>query len=264
MNRRTLPAIATAIAIAALLASGAQAAIKTETVTYTSGSMTLKGYLAYDDATTAKRPGVLLIHEWWGLNDYARHRAEMLAKEGYVAFAADMFGDGKSTNHPQVAGEFASAASKDPEAALARFRAGLDQLKANSRTDGSKVAAIGYCFGGRTVLGAAMNGIDLAGVVSFHGSLPQAPAAPGTVKAKMLVLHGAADAFIPADQVATFQKNLAEAGADLQFVSYSGAKHGFSNPDAGSYGLDGLAYDKAADQRSWKAMQSFFAEIFGK
>lgn len=260
MNRRALAAIA----IAALVAPGARAAIKTETVTYKSGDVTLKGYLAYDDASNAKRPGVLLIHEWWGLNDYARQRAEMLAKEGYVAFAADMFGDGKTTNHPQVAGEFVAAVAKDPAGATARFEAALDRLKANPRTDGTRLAAIGYCFGGRTVLGAALGGSELAGVVSFHGALPQNPATPGTVKAKVLVLHGAADGFIPADQVTTFQKNLADAGADWQFVSYGGAKHGFSNPDAGSYGLDGLAYDKSADQRSWKAMQDFFGEIFKK
>ena len=258
-----LAGIATAGAIAlTVISPAAQAKLKTETVTYKVGDTTLKGYLAYDDATSAKRPGVLSVHEWWGLNDYARKRADMLAKAGYVAFAADMFGDGKTTTHPQVAGEFATAATKDPAAATARFAAALDQLIANSRTDSSKTAAVGYCFGGRVVLGAALGGTELDGVVSFHGSLPQTPVPAGAVKAKVLVLHGAADGFIPGDQIVTFQRILADAKADWQFVSYGGAKHGFSNPDAASFGVEGLVYDAAADKRSWQAMMDFFGEIF--
>lgn len=237
------------------------AALHTEAVDYKQGETTLRGYLAYDDASKAPRPGVLVVHEWWGLNDYAKMRAEKLAAEGYIAFALDMFGEGKNTQHPQTAGEWAAAVAKNPEIAMARFQAGQAILAKHPLTAPGQIAAIGYCFGGRTVLGMALAGADLKGVASFHGALPQDPAS-GAVKAKILVCHGAADAFITPEQVANLQKNLAQAGADWQFVSYGGAKHGFTNPGADKTGLDGLAYSASADQRSWALLRSFLQEAF--
>lgn len=252
-------------AILLLVCAGtSQAAVKTETVEYKQGETVLKGYLAYDDATPAKRPGVLVVHEWWGLDDYAKRRTEQLAKAGYVAFALDMYGEGRNTPHPEKAGEWSSAVARDPEAAAARFQAGLDQLRKQPRVDPAKVAAIGYCFGGGVVLKRAMAGADLSGVVSFHGALPADPVPAGAaVKAKVLVCNGADDGFITPEQIAAFQKNLTQAKADWQFVNYSGAKHSFTNPNAAAFGIDALAYNEAADRRSWQAMLSFFGEIFG-
>ena len=259
----TLAGIATAGAIALTVTSpAALAKLKTETVTYKVGETTLKGYLAYDDATSAKRPGVLVVHEWWGLNDYASKRADMLAKAGYVALRRRHVRRRQDDHSPTGRREFATAATKDPAAATRALRRGARQLIAKSAPTPRKIAAIGYCFGGRVVLGAALGGTELDGVVSFHGSLPQTPVPAGAVKAKVLVLHGAADGFTPGDQIVTFQRILADAKADWQFVSYGGAKHGFSNPDAASFGVEGVVYDAAADKRSWQAMLDFFGEIF--
>jgi len=245
------------------LAAAAQAALRTETIDYKQGETALKGYLAYDDASKTQRPGVLVVHEWWGLNDYAKMRAEKLAAEGYIAFALDMFGEGKNTQHPQTAGEWAAAVAKNPEVAMARFQAGQAILAKHPLTAPGQIAAIGYCFGGRTVLGMALAGADLKAVASFHGALPQEPAS-GAVKAKVLICHGAADGFITPEQISTLEKNLAQAGADWQFVSYGGAKHSFTNPGADKAGLDGLAYNASADQRSWALLKSFLKEVFAK
>jgi len=245
-------------------AAQAGAAIHTETLTYKLGETFLKGYLAYDDASKAQRPGVLVVHEWWGLNDYARHRAEMLAKEGYVAFAVDMYGDGKTTRDAKIAGEWSSAVGKDPAVRKARFQAAFDLLAKQPLVKPGEIAAIGYCFGGGTVLAMAKAGLPLKAVVSFHGSLPTDPVPPGTIKAKILACHGAADGFVPPEQVAAFQKSLADAGADWEFVSYAGAKHAFTNPEADKMGLDGIAYNAAADRRSWSLMRDFLAEAMPK
>jgi dienelactone hydrolase len=245
------------------LAAPAAAAIKTETVKYKAGDTQLVGYLAYDDAAKEKRPGVIVAHEWWGLNDYIKKRAEMLAKEGYVAFALDMYGDGKVTEHPEEAGPWASAVRGQAGVAKQRFMAAYDLFKANPHVDSSRLAAIGYCFGGAVVLSMAEEGADLRGVASFHGALPQEPVAQGTaLKAKFLIAHGADDTLIPADQVKTFVDNLKAANADFQFTQYSGARHSFTNPDAGKYGMQPLAYNEAADRRSWQALRNFLGEIF--
>jgi dienelactone hydrolase len=254
-----------ALLLAAALAAPAAAAIKTETVKYKAGETNLVGYLAYDDAAKDTRPGVIVVHEWWGLNDYAKKRAEMLAKEGYVGFALDMYGDGKVTEHPEEAGPWASAVRAQAGVAKQRFMAAYDLIKANPRVDPTRLAAIGYCFGGAVVLSMAEEGADLRGVASFHGALPQEPVAAGTaVKAKFLVAHGSDDSLIPADQVATFINNLKAANADFQFIQYSGARHGFTNPDAGKYGMQPIAYNEAADRRSWQALRGFFGEIFAE
>ena len=256
---RTLLALLSTLAVAA----PAAAAIKTEAVKYQQGETALVGYLAYDDAVKGQRPGVLVVHEWWGLNDHTRQQAERLAKAGYVAFAPDMYGEGKVTTHPEDAGKWASAVRQTAGVASARFEAGRALLAKNPRVRPGEIAAVGYCFGGAIVLGMAESGADLKGVVSLHGALPQEPVAAGTVvKAKLLVGHGAADSLITADQVSTFQKNADAAGLDWQFIVYSGAKHGFTNPDAASYGMEALAYDERADRRSFQAMLDFFAEIF--
>lgn len=243
----------------ACAAQSAGADVQIQPVDYKEGDTTLKGWIAYDDATPAKRPGVIVVHEWWGLNDYTKVRAKMLAEAGYVAFAADMYGDGKVTEHPKEAGEWAGAVAKNKDAAARRFNAAVAELKKSSRVDPEHISAIGYCFGGSMVLGMAMGGADLDAVVSFHAGVPTDPAT-GKVTASILVCHGAADGFASAEQVQTFQKNLAEAGADWEFISFGSAKHSFTNPGADKRGIDGLAYNEKADKRSWKAMLDFLSE----
>lgn len=245
-----------------------QAAIKNEEISYTANGITMKGYLAYDDAIKGKRPGVLVVHEWWGHNEYARRRARMLAELGYVAFAVDMYGDGKQAAHPDDAGKFAGAVMQNMEGAKARFTAAMDLLKKNPHTDPARIAAIGYCFGGGVVLHMARFGYDLKGVASFHGMLgTQTPAQAGKVKAKILVCNGADDNFIPQEQIATFKKEMTDAKVDFQFISYPGAKHSFTNPDADQYAKQfgmPIAYNADADKKSWEAMQAFFKKIFAK
>nr|WP_314490407.1 dienelactone hydrolase family protein [uncultured Pseudomonas sp.] len=247
----------------------AQAAVQTREIPYQDADGNrLVGYYAYDDALSGKRPGVLVVHEWWGLNDYAKRRARELAGLGYNALAIDMYGDGKHTEHPADAQAFMAAALKDPKAAAQRFDAGLDLLKLQPQTDKHRLGAVGYCFGGKVVLDAARRGEKLDGVVSVHGALvTQTPAQPGQVRAKILVEHGAADSMVTPEQVAAFKQEMASANADLEFVSLPGAKHGFSNPDAdrlghGEHGGPDIGYDKAADQRSWADLQRFFKQVF--
>lgn len=248
------------------LAGTAQAEIQTREIAYTAADGTrLVGYHAWDDAIAGQRPGVIVVHEWWGLNDYAKRRARDLAALGYSALAVDMYGDGKHTSHPDDAKAFMNAALADPATPRARFQAGLDLLKAQPQTDPARLAAIGYCFGGKVVLDMARQGLPLAAVVSFHGALVTAtPATPGSVKARILVEHGAADSFITPEQIAAFKAEMDQAGADYRFVELPGAKHGFSNPDADAHqghGLD-LGYQKEADERSWADMQALFKEVF--
>ncbi|SDX59642.1 dienelactone hydrolase family protein [Pseudomonas sp. NFACC08-1] len=258
------------LAVVLLAISGvSQAAIQTQELPYTSADGTkLIGYYAYDDTVKGPRPGVVVVHEWWGLNDYAKRRARDLAGLGYSALAIDMYGDGKNTEHPKDAMAFMQAALKDGKAASARFQAGLDLLKKQPQTDPDKLAAIGYCFGGKVVLDAARQGVPLAGVVSFHGALvTNTPATPGSVKAKVLVEHGALDSMVTQDNVTAFKSEMDKAGADYKFVSLDGAKHGFSNPDAdrlshGEHGGPDIGYNKEADEKSWADMQKFFKKVF--
>jgi dienelactone hydrolase len=259
------------LALVLLALSGvSQAAIQTREIPYQSADGTkLIGYYAYDDAIKGPRPGVVVVHEWWGLNDYAKRRARDLAGLGYSALAIDMFGDGKNTEHAKDAMAFMQAALKDSAAASARFQAGLDLLKKQPQTDPAKLAAIGYCFGGKVVLDAARQGVPLAGVVSFHGALvTNTPATPGSVKAKVLVEHGALDSMVTAQNVAAFKTEMDKANADYKFVTLEGAKHGFSNPEAdrlshGDHGGPDIGYSKTADEKSWADMQAFFKKIFG-
>lgn len=256
--------------IAVILAAGfaAQAEIKTAEIIYTADGINMKGYLAYDEAKKGKRPGVLVVHEWWGHNEYARKRARLLAEMGYVALAVDMYGDGKQAAHPDDAGKFANAVMQNIEGAKARFTAAMEVLKKNPHTDAKRLAAIGYCFGGGVVLHMARFGYDLKGVVSFHGSLgTQTPAQAGKVKAKVLVCNGADDGFISQEQIAAFKKEMTDAKVDFQFISYPGAKHSFTNPEADQYAKQfgmPIAYNADADKKSWKDMQAFFKKILGK
>ena len=240
--------------------------IRTEDVTYTAGDATCKGHIAYDAAGGEPRPGVLVVHEWWGLDDYIRGRARMLAELGFTALAADMYGGGRTAAEPEGAGALMNSVLGDMDAGTARFRAAFDALAGHASVDAGRIAAIGYCFGGAMVLHGARIGLDLKGVVSFHGSLGSFhKPAKGEVKAKVLVCHGAADSLVSDEEIAGIREEMADAGADLRFVAYEGALHGFTNPQATAngekYGLP-LAYDETVDKQSWNDMKALFAEIF--
>jgi dienelactone hydrolase len=264
MNRVSAWIISLLLAMA--WAGTAAAALRTEVVEYRLGDETFSGYLAWDDAVEGKRPGVLVVHEWWGHNPYARRRAEMLAGLGYTAFALDMYGGGRLAEHPDEAKAFMSAVTSNMPAAEARFSKALEVLQRQDTVDPERVAAIGYCFGGGMVLHMARAGMDLDGVASFHGSLgTQSPAQPGRVKASVLVLNGAADPFVPPEQVQAFEQEMQAAGVDFTLVNYPGVKHSFTNPDADRFGEQfdmPLAYDAAADADSWKQLQAFLKKIF--
>ena len=241
----------------------AQGKLVTRIVEYRQDGTVCKGYLAYDDAVTGKRPGVLVVHEWWGLNEFARGKAEKLAGLGYVALAADMYGQGATTTDPQQAAQWAGNLRGKPDLLRARAQAALKALAAAPEVAPKRLAAIGFCFGGTTVLELAYSGAELAGVASFHGGLP-APR-PGDlkgIKASILVLHGADDPHVPGADVTAFQEAMRRAGADWVMVSYGGAVHGFTNPGAGSNKATGVAYDARTAKRSWRCLQEFFREIF--
>ena len=253
--------LALGLACTMLAATTAWAKPAGREVTYKSGDVTLKGYLVEDAAKKGKRPAVLVVHEWWGHNEYARKRARMLADQGYVALAVDMFGDGKTAQHPKEAGAFAGEVMKNKAVGEARFNAALDFIRQQPTVDATRIAAIGYCFGGTTVLELARSGAPVAGVVSFHGGLAtKEPADAKNVRGRILVLHGAADPYVPPAEVAAFQKEMDDAKVDWQMVYYSGAVHSFTQPHAGSDPSKGAAYDAKADARSWEAMKSFLAE----
>lgn len=241
----------------------AQAAIQTRVIEYKQGNTVLSGYLAYDDALQGQQPGVMVVHEWTGLGDYVKERTRQLAELGYVAFAADIYGKGVRPQTPEAAAAQAKIYRDNRQLMRDRAQAGLAVLKQQPQVDPQKVAAIGYCFGGGTVLELARSGADLAGVVSFHGNLdtPQ-PKDAQQIKAKVLVLHGAADPLVPEAQVSAFTEEMAAAAVDWQLVAYGGAVHSFTNPDAGDDASDGVAYNARADRRSWADMRQFFAELF--
>jgi dienelactone hydrolase len=248
--------------LAVSLVSGAHAALVEKTVTYPQGGVILEGFHVFDDAVTGKRPAILVVHQWTGLSAYEKRRSRMLAALGYNVLAADVYGRGVRPQPPE-AGKEAGKYKGDRPLYRARLNAALAWLKADERTDVTKVAAIGYCFGGTGVLEMARSGAEVNGVVSFHGGLDAAPGlAAGKVKAKVLVLHGADDPHVPPAQVAEFEKEFTAAGADWQIVCYGGAVHAFTQQEAGNDPSKGAAYNESADRRSWVAAQAFFAELF--
>ncbi len=251
--------------IACVLAFSANvhAKVKVQPIPYTHGEVQLEGVLAYDDSLTGQRPGILVVHEWWGLNEYARKRAEQLAALGYVAFAVDMYGKGKVTDHGEQAGQWAEEVTSNLPVWHDRAMKGLKILEAHPQVDPQKMAAIGYCFGGATVMQLVYANAPVKGVVSFHGSLPLPPTPPMIKSsAKVLVAHGAADPFLTNDHIHNFQMALDQSGLDWQMVLYGGAQHSFTNPSANRYGVKGVQYHEQADRRSWKHMRLFFDEIF--
>jgi len=258
----------TTLLLLAIFGARVHEGIETKHIEYSSEGVTLKGYLAYDAHATDKRPGILVVHEWWGQNEYARKRAEMLAELGYVALAVDMYGEGKLADHPNDAGKFATEVMKNMPMMRARFLAALDALWKNSLVDPDRIAAIGYCFGGGVVLNMARAGTDLRGVVSFHGSLSTGtPAEKGKVKASVLVCNGAADQMISAGDLEKFEEEMAAAGAKYKVVSYEGAMHSFTNPGSTEMGKKfdiPIAYDAAADKKSWEDMKEFLNEVLKK
>jgi dienelactone hydrolase len=245
-----------------LLAATAQAKIITQTVAYNQGGVALEGHLAYDDAVSGKRPGILVVHEWWGLNDYARSRAELLAKMGYVAFALDMYGKGKSTDHPDQASAWMKSVNSNMDQWVQRAVAGLDVLKKQPQVDTTRLAAIGYCFGGATVQVMAYSGADLKGVVSFHGSLiPPSEEQARRTRAKILICHGAQDPMNQPEAMTAYVQGMNATSIDWQMIAYGGTRHSFTNPEADKHGMAALAYSPSADRRSWQHMGVFFNEV---
>lgn len=254
-----------AAVIVSVFAANTEAKIVTEAVPYKHGDVELEGYVAYDDSIEGKRPGVLVVHEWWGLNDYAKKRARMLAEQGYVGFALDMFGKGQVTTDPKQASEWAGHMRGDQKAWLQRSLAGLEVLKNHPLVDTDNLAAIGYCFGGTTAINLALSGEDLDVVASFHGGLP-APTVDEAkaVKGAMLIAHGANDGFIPKEAIEKFRDALNKGGTDYQFVYYANAVHSFTNPGADDYNVKGVAYNEKADERSWSHLQRLLNASFGE
>ena len=235
-----------------------------ETVIYTIDSLRMQSYVVYDENIEGKRPAVLVIHEWWGLNDYAKRRARMLAELGYVAMAVDMYGNGRMGNDPDAAGKLAMPFYQDPSMAKKHFDMALEELKKNPNVDQTKIAGIGYCFGGGMLLNLVRMGESLNGIVSFHGSLLGTPADKSLTKAEILVCHGEKDDFVNAE-VAPFKKQMDSIGKSYTFKTYPGATHSFTNPDATEMGKKfsmPIAYNAAADSASWNDMKEFFGRIF--
>jgi len=246
-----------------LVTFSAFAKLETKVIEYKEGETVLEGYLAFDTKFKGPRPAVLVVHEWMGLDHYAKSRTEQLAKMGYIAFAADIFGKGVRPTTMEDAAKTSGSFKADNALWRARAKAALDTMKSQKGVDQKKVTAIGYCFGGSTVLEMARAGMELNGVVSFHGNFAtKMPATEGAIKTKILVLHGANDPFINHDEYDNFVKEMIGSKADWQMVSYGNAVHKFSNPEAGNEPSKGFAYDKKADERSWLAMKDFFKEIF--
>lgn len=243
----------------------ASAEIVEKEVEYRSGDTLMKGFLAYDDSVEGKRPGVLVVHEWWGHNDYARTRAKNLAGLGYTALAVDMYGDGKTADHPDKAGELSGGVLSNLDEAEARFKAGMEFLKGQDTVNPDEIAAIGYCFGGAVVLNMALRGVDLEGVASYHGILPQEAPENAKPTAEILVFHGGDDPFVPKEQLDKFKTVMEETNANYTIVVYPGVKHSFTNPVADEYGKKfdlPLEYDKDADEKSWAQTQEFLNRIF--
>ena len=240
------------------------AAVKEVPLTYSDGEATMKGFVVYDTAKQGKRPGIVMVHEWWGITKHMHDEAHRLARRGYTAFLADMYGDGKTADNPKDAGALSGSVMKDPRVMEARFNAARAELAKQPTVDPARIGAVGYCFGGAVVLNMARAGADLAGVVGFHASLGlNTPApAPGTVKAKILVLNGAADPFVKKEQYATLKADMDAAKADYRVVEYPGAVHAFTNPEATALGKKfnlPLRYDAKANKQAKADADKLFA-----
>ncbi len=254
-----------ALVITAAFATSARAEIRTELVEYREGDTVMEGYLAWDDSIEGRRPGVVVVHEWYGLNDYAKMRARMVAELGYVAFAADIYGKGIRAGNSEEAAAISSKYTRDRGLLRARANAALKALKEHELVDTSRTAAIGYCFGGTTVLELARSGADVRGVVSFHGGLDTPdPGDAKNIKGGVLALHGAEDPFAGPEKAAAFRDEMTKAGVDWQMNYYGGAVHSFTNPASGNDKTKGIAYNEKADRRSWKAMKAFLKEMFSE
>lgn len=242
----------------------ASAAIQTREIQIKQGGTILKGFVAWDDAVAGRRPGILVVHEWWGHDEHARTQARRLAEAGYVGFALDMYGSNKLAAHPDEAQKFMAEAVKDRATMVARFNAALAELKADSHVDPSRMAAIGYCFGGAVVLNMARAGHpDLDAIVSVHGVLgTETRAKKGAVHARVLVLTGADDTMAPPADVDALRKELDAAGATYTVVTFPGARHSFTNPKADTHGMEALRYNAEADKRSWAAMLVLFKDMW--
>ena len=256
---------AAAIGVALLAAGLSPAAVKTETIEYEFGGTKMKGFLAFDDAGKEKRPGVLVVHEWWGLNDYAKDRCKQLAELGYVAFAADMYGDAKLVTTQEEAGALANTLRKDVKTWRGRAEAALKVLAGRAEVDPSKLAAMGYCFGGTTALQLAYAGADLKAVATFHAALPTPTETEAkAIKPAIAVFHGADDKFIPEKAITGFRAALDKAGVKYTFESYPGVVHSFTAPAADKVGNPGMKYDKTADEKSWAGMKDLYKAALGK
>lgn len=248
-----------------MTARSASAEIKTKAVTYEHNGTAMTGFLYWDDAIAGTRPGILVFPEWWGLNDYAKKRAEQLAGLGYVAMASDLYGQGKVTDDPKVAGTIAGTLRKDPKEWMGRARAAMKTLMGAEHVDKSKIGAIGYCFGGSTALELANTGAPLAAAVGFHAALPPITAEKAKdIKARILIAHGADDAFISEESIRETKAAYDAAKVHYRFLAYPGAVHSFTVPGADDRNIKGIRYNAAADRQSWQDMRMLFAEAFGK
>jgi dienelactone hydrolase len=264
MSSRILGAL-----LALTLALPAVAAVKEQPVTYQAGGTTLKGFVVYDDAKKDKRPGIVVVHEWWGITKHIHNEARRLARAGYTAFVADMYGDAKTVDNPKDAGAMSGSVMKDANVMEARFDAAREQLAKHPSVDPARIGAVGYCFGGAVVLNMARAGADLKGVAGFHASLGlNTPApAPGAVKAKILVLNGADDPFVKKEQYTKFEGDLKAANADFRVITYPGAVHAFTNPEATALGKKfnlPLRYDAKANKAAEGEAAKFFKQVFAK
>ncbi len=249
----------------AFLSFTIHAAVTEKDVNYFVDGKSFKGYIAYDQSIKGPRPGIIVVHEWWGHNNYAQKRARMLAELGYTAIALDMYGDGKQASHPGDAGKFSSVLKKNLPLAEKRFMAAYRLLQQQKQTDKENIAAIGYCFGGGIVLAMARRGVELKAAVSFHGGLGLGAPIKDKIDTRILVLNGEADPFVKAEQITAFKNEMQAASIDYEFVNYPGAKHAFTNPEANAFGKKfkiPLAYNKRADQRSWQKMKAFLNQTF--
>ncbi len=253
-----------ALALGLMLPTTAGAMLHQQTVDYHQGGTTLSGYLAYDDSFPGNRPAVLVFHHWMGIDQYIRARTDQLARMGYVAFAADIYGKGVRPANSTEAAATAGIYQKDRELMRKRAQAALDTLRLIPRVDIKRIAAIGYCFGGGVALELARSGADIAGVASFHGTLDTPhPEDAKNIKAKVLVMQGTDDPVAPLKQIGALEDEMRNGGVDYQIDLYGGAVHSFTMPVAGNDPKTGNAYNPEADRRSWQAMKDFFAELFG-